>query len=160
MIEMTAALMSALEERLTRLSVRDGACLLWTGHLTPAGYGSMKVKGTTVGVHRVAHEVWIGPIPAGLEVDHLCGNRACLEPAHLEAVTHRENLRRSSNWIASEINKSECKRGHTLPEIPGADGFRRCEPCRMRKEPCERCGREIARKNRARHLALSCGGAA
>lgn len=80
------------ERMLARSERQDSNCLVWTGHLTYAGYGIFKVNNLSFGVHIVAHNEWVGPVPDGLEVDHLCRNRACIEPTHLEAVTHRENL--------------------------------------------------------------------
>ena len=85
----------SITERLLVLSVRRGNCLLWMGHCNHAGYGVFKVDNRSRGAHRVAYEEWVGHIPQGLEIDHLCGVRNCIAPAHLEAVTHRENLRRA-----------------------------------------------------------------
>lgn len=74
----------------------DG-CLVWNGYLNPKGYGSFKLTGRgTTPAHRWAYERAHGPVPRGMEVDHLCRNRACVEPAHLEAVPHLINVRRSA----------------------------------------------------------------
>lgn len=72
-------------------------CWLWTGHLGSGGYGAAYVRGvrTNRGAHRVAYELAVGPVPDGLEIDHLCFTRRCCNPAHLEPVTHAENVRRS-----------------------------------------------------------------
>lgn len=69
---------------------RNG-CWVWGGALSTEGYGKI---GSRLYAHRVAHEVYIGPIPDGYQVDHLCNVRRCVNPAHLEAVTQQENLRR------------------------------------------------------------------
>jgi hypothetical protein len=80
-------------ERLLAKSERDEetGCLRWTGVHTPKGYGRIRVAGRDRFVHQVAHEVWIGPIPSGMEVDHVaavgCAHRDCIEPRHLESVT-------------------------------------------------------------------------
>lgn len=81
--------------RLTRKSKQEGDCRLWTGSLTNRGYGKIMVKGKpSYSVHRLAYEIAKGPIPDNLEIDHLCNNKRCINPAHLETVTHAENIRR------------------------------------------------------------------
>lgn len=78
--------------------VIDGSpCWNWSGHINPGGYGEIGKPGHSNGhllSHRVAYELYFGPIPSGLDIDHLCRNRACCNPAHLEAVTRSVNLRR------------------------------------------------------------------
>ncbi len=73
----------------------DVDCWEWTGCITNAGYGQFRLS-TTVRIlsHRFAYEYHVGPIPAGLQLDHLCRNRACVSPHHLEPVTARENTAR------------------------------------------------------------------
>jgi hypothetical protein len=85
---------------------RSPKCWEWTGVKNPAGYGQMSVrvdgKVHTVQAHRIAYELYVGPMPAGLEVDHLCRNRGCVRPTHLEAVTHLVNMQRSARARAAE----------------------------------------------------------
>jgi hypothetical protein len=87
------------------------SCWFWTGYRNWNGYGYLRPalgKGSQ-GAHRVAYELLIGPIPEGLELDHLCKVRSCVNPRHLKPVTRRENLRRR----ATET-KTHCIRGHPL----------------------------------------------
>lgn len=85
-----------LELRLLKRLDRSGPCWIWTGCLYPTGYGLFVGNDRLPHrAHRIAYELWKGPIPAGLVIDHLCCNRACCNPAHLEAVTQRENVLRA-----------------------------------------------------------------
>ena len=70
-------------------------CWVWTGTRQRNGYGSFGVKGRTLRAHRWSYEFYVGPIPAGLQIDHLCRVRNCVNPEHLEPVTHAENMRRA-----------------------------------------------------------------
>ncbi len=78
------------------------------------------------------YEWFTGPIPAGMEIDHLCRNRACAAPAHLEAVTHHENLLRDETLTAANAAKTHCKRGHLFDEANTMvyRGSRFCLTCR------------------------------
>ena len=86
---------ASLRDRFESYVERDGllGCWLWTGG-TNGQYGELRVGQKIAKAHRVAFEMYVGPIPAGLEVDHLCRNTRCVNPAHLEPVTKAENVRR------------------------------------------------------------------
>lgn len=115
-------------------------CWEWQGYVTEAGYGAVKHyqgvnKNQYRSAHRVAFELTFGPVADGLVLDHLCENKTCVNPAHLEAVTHKTNLLRSSRTQAHiNKNKTHCVRGHPLT---GANvyqtprGSRQCVPCRV-----------------------------
>lgn len=110
-------------------TVRVGECLEWTGPRWKNGYGhgGKWVKGSSNYTHRAAYILSKGPIPAGLVIDHLCRNRVCINPAHLEVVTQAENVHRGVS-----AQKTHCKRGHEYtPENTRryTNGRRVCGEC-------------------------------
>lgn len=107
-----------------------GPCWVWTAYIRPNGYGRFMVAaGHAEYAHRFSYESSVGPIPDGLEPDHLCRNRACVNPSHLEPVTRAENLRRSPLTPAGGFRISSCKRGHSDWTIR-SDGTRICQTCK------------------------------
>ena len=73
----------------------ENGCWLWTGGIQPKGYGTFRFRGKHYLAHRAAYEMFVGPIPDGLEIDHTCCVRHCVNPDHLEPVTPSENVLRS-----------------------------------------------------------------
>lgn len=92
----------------------DSDCWLWTRTLNHHGYGKINFLGMTVSAHRAAYYLLVGEVPAGMELDHLCRVRHCVNPAHLEPVTRRVNLLRGRTPAAANAAKSHCSRGHEL----------------------------------------------
>lgn len=100
-----------LERFLESVEFAPNDCWSWTA-FKAAGYGRFSVKHDVVSAYRWSYEFFVGPIPEGLHIDHLCRNTSCVNPGHLEPVTGHENLMRSSNWAATNAAKTHCIRGH------------------------------------------------
>lgn len=103
-----------LTERFWRkVAVTGDLCWTWTGKQSGGGYGYWYGGHPTQRlVHRVVYEALVGQIPDGCQLDHLCRNRLCVNPAHLEPVSPRENTRRSTAPAAVNAAKTQCIRGH------------------------------------------------
>ncbi|KKN75613.1 hypothetical protein LCGC14_0378510 [marine sediment metagenome] len=100
-------------------------CWLWTGAIR-FGYGQFKIEGKVKAAHRLTYKLLRGPIPSELELDHLCRVKHCVNPGHLEAVTHIENLRRGIRTCPS---KTHCINGHSIENVKVAHRRRRCMIC-------------------------------
>ena len=121
--------------------VTESGCWIWMGQIGPTGYGRVMVKNPGITekagwvngyAHRVMYEALRGPIPEGLQLDHLCRVRCCVNPAHLEPVTQQENIRRG-DLGKIERSRTHCPYGHSYEEH-----------CRRRpnaKRVCRACDR-------------------
>jgi len=123
------------------LSPYLGPCWLWTGHRRGRNrYGGFQVAGRTWFAHRWLWEHMHGPVLAGLELDHLCSDPRCVNPAHLEIVTHQENVRRGRvDW---RRHKACCPAGHPYDAANTRVDSRGSRSCKT-------CQRERVRRNRA-----------
>lgn len=128
-------------------------CWLWTGYTANSGYGHISVNSLFVKAHRFGYELLVGSIPSGYDIDHLCRNKACVNPEHLEAVPHRVNVLRGEGLAAREARQTHCKRGHLLggenvSPSTKKRGLRICRECnRIRSRE-----RYLARKAATRSL--------
>lgn len=118
-------------------------CWDWQGCTGPNGYGQFKVDGrrdSTVrqGPHRFAYEYFTGPVPDGFEIHHICYNRRCVNPLHLEAVTHKANLldNAAKTFAARNASKTHCSHGHELAgeNLYQYQGRRSCRACNARRQ--------------------------
>lgn len=115
----------------------ENDCWLWTGALWGGGYGLFSVRirqgrYRSVPAHRWAYEHVVGPIPDGMDIDHLCRNRRCVNPAHLEPVTRRENILRGVSQVALHAAATHCPAGHPYNEQNtwvSKAGHRQCRIC-------------------------------
>lgn len=106
-------------------------CWLWLGCVDRSGYGQVKYKGKTTEAHRAVYELLGGEVAAE-DLDHTCRVRSCVNPLHLEPVSHRENMRRGSGFAGQNARKTHCVRGHeftTANTRPHGDGNRACRQC-------------------------------
>ena len=110
-----------------------GPCWIWMAATAGMGYGVFRFRGRQDYAHRAVYEMVVAPIPAGLEIDHLCCVKLCVNPAHLEAVTCSENILRMIPTRKRRPQLSHCQRGHELtPENSyyHKTGQRECRACR------------------------------
>jgi hypothetical protein len=124
------------EERFWKF-VEAGDCWTWTGYVHPNGYGRFRVSAQFISqAHRFAYEMLVGPVPKGLELDHLCRVRACVNPDHLEPVPALINNRRGAAPSARAARHDLCRAGLHTPSVSGwyivpGSGARRCRLCRQ-----------------------------
>lgn len=134
----------------SNLLSQDDGCIAWIGTKKYGRtYGLFQLGNTNVRAHRLAFETLRGVVPDGLELDHLCRNPSCVNPDHLEPVTHAENVRRSASPAGVNSRKTHCKRGHEFtPENTriASDG-----------RVCRTCARVFSARGNARRKKASNG---
>mgnify|MGYP001567469602 FL=1 len=120
---------------------KTDSCWNWIMGKSDSGYGRFSYNGKTVRAHRFSYELHNGKIPFDKEIDHLCRNRLCCNPEHLEAVNHLENVRRGEDGFLQK-SKTHCPKGH---EYSGINLYIRKNGWRN----CKECKREAVRKYRS-----------
>jgi hypothetical protein len=137
----------------TRVAVGEpDACWDWKMSTQASGYGGTWNGSGVVYAHRVAYELAVGPIPEGLVLDHLCRNRRCVNPSHLEPVTNAENIRRGAAVI------TRCPRGHEYtPENTRitSKGGRACRACGVAATTARK---SVSRESHKAALGRTCAG--
>ena len=133
-----------LERMLAKAQVR-GTCWVWTGGMSQGGYAMTTIAGRQTVAHRAIYELVKGAVPEGLVLDHLCRNRSCVNPDHLEPVTNAENVLRGRGVTAENRRRDTCLYGHPLS--PRRD--------RHKRRYCRTCNRE--REARRRELRAAAG---
>lgn len=109
-------------------------CWIWKGGKFESGYGYFNYNYKLVRSHRMSYMLFKGKIPEELQLDHLCRNKLCVNPQHLEAVTQRINNLRSNSFSGVNARKTHCKRGHKLSGsnlLINKKGFRNCRKCEL-----------------------------
>ncbi|MGI9297058.1 MAG: HNH endonuclease signature motif containing protein [Gammaproteobacteria bacterium] len=128
----------------------NSGCWLWLGYTQPNGYGQYRLPGKTQMAHRAAFRILVGEVPTGLDLDHLCRVRCCVNPNHLEPVTRSVNLKRGKSH-GGRAYKTHCKRGHPLlgDNLKLVPGGRECRACRRIHDK----QKYLRKKNRAQKIA-------
>lgn len=129
--------MSELIDKIMSLvePVTESGCWIYLGNINDCGYGRIWVKGKEYRVHRITYEHFRGPIPSGLVPDHLCRVRCCINPWHIEIVTHKVNILRGESPSAIHAKKTNCPKGHpytpenTISWNKGRGMGRNCRIC-------------------------------
>lgn len=144
----------SIARALDKVVVGDG-CWTWTASTVGSGEPYPQLWDGALRRSRVAHRIFFeqfrGPIPIGLQLDHLCRNTLCVKPSHLEPVTGAENLRRGTGWSGRHSRLTQCPQGHAYDYVDG-QGRRRCRTCR-REQWRAKSKRKTARLRAARAAA-------
>jgi hypothetical protein len=141
-----------VEERFWEKVEKTAGCWLWTGATTPSAsgpYSAFRGNAGNISAHRYAYQALVGTVPDGLELDHLCRNTLCVNPAHLEPVSHQVNILRGTGCSARNARRTHCPQGHEYtPENtysrPGKTE-RQCRVCMAVRSKAQSLKRRLSR---------------
>ena len=148
---------------------REG-CWIWQSYLGGGGYGACCRRGVRMPAHRLAYMAWKGPIPKGKQVHHVCHkavvctavpciHRRCCNPAHLKAVTPKENVRAGNQplggWVGPHAKRTRCPQGHPYDGV-NANGRRICHRCQAASAKKHRRRKGVRPRTRAGHGTRAC----
>ena len=130
---------------------KTATCWIWKGHVLAKGkaYGQVHIRGKSMMAHRYPWEQKHGPVPPRLQLDHLCRNRLCVNPNHLEAVSARENIMRSTGVAAINAKRTKCVNGHELSPENTKTSLRKDGNTRRH---CRKCWAAANRRYREKKL--------
>ena len=138
-------------------------CWFWSGSHNNSGYARINLKTTksktgwkTCYLHRVTYEMYVGPIPNGKQIDHLCRQRGCCNPEHLEAVTPQQNVARGLASAVNAAHKTHCPYGHEYNDdntYIDSKGWQHCNECRRQRDRKRDRSRDIERQRERRREA-------
>lgn len=141
------------QERFWSKVEKTDACWLWRSHINLHGYGIFWMCGGNLFAHRVAWMLVKGQIADGLELDHLksiCMNRHCVNPSHLEPVTHRENCLRGIGSSAVNAKRTHCCHGHAFDKqntYSNSKGWRQCKVCTLNRDKERKCQMKMSTRS-------------
>ena len=143
-IDLGAEYASYFEDRVEKIP--ESGCWIWCYYVNHNGYGHLMYQGNCYRAHRVSYQCFVGPIPDGMEIDHLCRVRSCVNPSHLEVVDRLENRRRGgAPGGALYTRPTHCRVGHALT---GTNIIKKSE----RRVQCRICHRLVMRNYYARQV--------
>ncbi len=141
----------AWDRFLSKVQFLENGCWSWTGYIGPNGYGQVRVDGKSHRVHRLAYAQTNGEIEEGNDVHHVCQNRACVNPSHLQSVSKKEHIRVSPNHAAHvALTMNQCSKSHLMLGsniIWTERGARKCRECRNAKNRERRLSRRSTRRS-------------
>lgn len=154
-----------LDQRILRLTDRSGECWLWQGRLDRFGYGRITVNQQPAKAHRISYETFVGPIPTGLQIDHLCRVRQCVRPDHLEPVTAKVNMERAAGATGTIAGKrvggmrlgEKCAEGHTVDgdNVYQRRGLNYCLTCRREGARLHASGGKPRQRSYTDHVKIA-----